>query len=153
MTPTPITLTNAELRAILAARYPFAFGLVLDSDYNIPTDASFSTFCDELAAELLAKYGDRWRDFFDCDNFALEALVLACRKHWIARYQNNHGNAQGVAIGVLGYLTRPDDGTSGHCIALRVDDQRQVREFEPQNRQPLPLTPEQCASAFFYLVS
>lgn len=146
-----LTLTAAELRAILAAKYPAAHCVILDATYNVPTADAIAVFNRELSAHLFEQYGDRWQSYFDCDNFALEAVVLACRKHFVARQAGN-GSAEGIALGLLGFLQTPGDPTTGHCICFWVDSEKQVHEFEPQNRQPLPLSPAQCASAFFCFV-
>lgn len=153
MSDAPLIFTQAELRDILAAKFPFAFGMCLDSNYNVPTAASIDVFNRELGAKLLEDYGDKWKEFFDCDNFALEAIVLAYRKHWRARYFDGKGSAQGVAVGLLCFRQNPNDINSGHCVAFWVDSEKTVHVFEPQNRQPLALTIDQCASAFFYFVS
>lgn len=147
----PLTLTALELRLLLAARYPAAYLAVLDGTYHVPAAEAIETFNRELAAHLFEQYGDKWQTFFDCENFALEAVVLACRKHFIAR-QSGNGTAEGIALGLLCFQQIPGDATSGHCICFWIDADRQIHEFEPQNRQPLPLTPAQCASAFFVLV-
>ncbi len=152
MSDTATLLTDADLRTILARRFPLATGIALDRDYNVPTDSAIATFYKEFAAELFDKYGDRWQEYFDCDNFALEALALACRKHWIARYAGN-GSAQGIALGILCYRIDPANPNSGHCVNWYIGTDRQVHVFEPQTRQPLALTTDQCASAFFWFCS
>jgi hypothetical protein len=150
--PSPaLQLSALDLHEILLARYPGAARFILDRDYNVPTDAAFALFKQELADDLLAKFGGQWQEFFDCENFALEALTLAARKHWQAR-RDGRGNAQGVAIGLLCFLQRPFDGASGHCLNFRVHPDRTVTEFEPQDRRDLTLTPEQCESAFLALL-
>ncbi len=139
-------IAGNELARIARARYPGAYIRCLDADYNIPTDESFGVFCKELARELFEKYGDKWREYFDCDNFTFDALALAYRKHFVARW-NNVGSAQGVALGLLCFRVKPDDWQTGHCIVTRLTPSRQLEEFEPQNRQTYPLTSLQCASA------
>jgi hypothetical protein len=148
----PLTLTAVELREIMAMRFPFANGIPLDRDYNVPSETAITTYFKELASELFDKYGDRWQEYFDCDNFSIEALALACRKHWIARYAGN-GSAQGIALGILCYRLDPANPSSGHCVNWYIGTDRQVHVFEPQTRQPLALTTDQCASAFFWFCS
>ena len=147
----PLTLSALDLRALLAARYPFAALITLDGTYNVPTPDAIEVFNRELAAHLFEQYGDKWQTYFDCDNFALEAVVLACRKHFVAR-QAGSGTAEGIALGLLGFQLTPGNPASGHCICFWIDAEKQIHEFEPQNRHPLPLTPAQCASTFFVLV-
>lgn len=149
---TALVISARDLRAILAERYPFAYSVVLDADYNVPSAAGIEKFNDELRAHLFKEYGDKWETFFDCDNFALEAMALACRKHWISRRAGN-GSAQGIALGIFCYRLKPTDLASGHCAAFWIDSDRVIHEFEPQNRQPLALTPEQCATVFFCFCS
>jgi hypothetical protein len=139
-------LPASELRAILSARYPFAYLAILDADYTVPSVAGIGQFNNELASHLFSQYGDKWQEYFDCDNFGLEAVTLACRKHWVAR-QAGHGSAQGIAFGLLCYRQIPADLSSGHCINWWLDADKQIHEIEPQTRQPLTLTPEQCATA------
>jgi hypothetical protein len=146
--PEALTLSESEVRAIIAERYPYSYSVVLDSTYNVPTQAAIEKFNSELGAHLLREYGDKWQTFFDCENFSLEAVVLSCRKHWIARRAGN-GSAQGVALGLLCYRLKPGDVTSGHCACFWIDAERTIHEFEPQNRQVLPLTDEQRATVFF----
>jgi hypothetical protein len=147
-----LTLTASELRGIMATQFPFAYGAVFDGDYNVPSIGGVDVFRKELGALLLDYYGDKWETFFDCDNFGLEAITLACRKHWIARKEGG-GNAQGIAWGILGFKLIPEDPTSGHLVSVWVDAEKKVHVFEPQNRKDLVLTENQCASAFFYLFS
>lgn len=143
-----ILLPASQLRAILRVRYTSAAIFIADGDYNIPTDESFKAYLEELRSELLEKYGDRWRDFFDCDNFALEARALANRKHYLARI-GGHGSAQGVALGSVAFLADPTDAKSGHEVNWRITPRLEIEEFEPQTRRnPLNLTAKQCASAW-----
>jgi hypothetical protein len=146
--PDPSAIIHGtELSAIARARYPFAYCRSLDKDYNIPTESAFSTFKTELGRVLFDLYGDKWYEFRDCENITFSALELAFRKHFIARHAGV-GNAQGVTLGLLCFDTVPTDWNTGHCIATRLmPDRRTLQEFEPQNRQPFPLTPAQCASA------
>lgn len=150
--PAVLNLPASELRAVMAARFPFAYGVVLDTDYNVPTPEAVDIFRKELGALLLEYYGDKWQSFFDCDNFGLEAMTLACRKHFIARRAGG-GDAQGVAWGLLGYKTDPTDINSGHLVSVWIDAEKNVHVFEPQNRTDLTLNDDQCASAFFYFFS
>lgn len=137
------------LRELVRTRYPYAFIAAFDADYNIPTDESFLLFLKELSRRLFELYGDKWQEYFDCDNFVLEALALASRKHWTAR-QNNTGSAQGVSIGGIVVTSLK------HALCVRVRstaDGLALEEFEPQNRQSVHLTPDQCASVsvvFFF---
>jgi len=142
-------LSSLQVEIILGVKFQNAKGFVLDKDYNVPSDASILPYLAELREELFAKYGDKWQDYFDCDNYALEAIALAYRKHFIARQAGN-GSAQGVAVGLLCYHPTP---TTGHCVNFWIDAENEVNIFEPQTRQPIVLTNEQCASAFFYFVS
>ena len=146
-----LTLSALELRVLLAARYPFAHLITLDASYNVPAADAIDAFNRQLAAHLFDQYGDKWQTYFDCDNFALEGVVLACRKHFIAR-QAGSGSAEGIALGLLGFQLTPGNPASGHAINFWVDAKKQIHEFDPQNRHPLPLTPAQCASAFFVFV-
>lgn len=146
-----LLLSSTDLADILRMRYPFAQVWVLDKDYNVPTQAAVNVYFKELASVLFETYGDKWREFFDCDNFTMEAITLAYRKHFLARFAGK-GNAQGVAIGLLVFRTVPTDLLTGHCIAFWVDGDKQVHEFEPQNRLANPLTPAQCLSASLCLV-
>lgn len=136
-----ITLTQSEYRAILKARYPNAYIVLLDSSYNIPTDLAIETFRDELADHLRGAYGDKWESFFDCDNFSLEAIVLAYRKHYLAR-KAGAGSAESVTIGLLCYTL------GSHALTFRLQPDRSVTEFEPQNRRDVLLTKLQCESAW-----
>jgi len=147
-----LKLTLPELTAILRGRYPNAFLRVLDQDYNVPTQAAVDNYMKELSSHLFDLYGDKWETYFDCDNFSLEAITLAYRKHFISRFRGN-GNAEGIAFGLLTFTIKPFDFATNHCIAFWVDGDRNVREFEPQNRLPLPLNPLQCATASFAFVS
>lgn len=144
--PPLLTIPGVELAAIARSRYPFAYVRTLDTDYNVPTEDAFSRFTGALGSRQLSKFGDKWREFFDCDNFTFEAVALAQEWHFLARMRAE-GNAQGVALGLLCFNVRPVDFTTGHCIAVRLNAARQLVEFEPQNRQPLPLTSDQCRSA------
>lgn len=137
-----LKLTQSELRQLLKKRYPSATIILLDVDYNVGTDAAFDVFCHELWTKLLAEYGDKWETFFDCDNFALEAIVLAYRKHYLAR-KAGKGSAQSFAFGIVCYTE------GSHALNWRVLPDLSVTEFEPQTRKQLQLTPSQCNSAWF----
>jgi len=139
-------ITHNELYLILRTRYPNAYIRLLDGTYNIPTEDSFKEYLKELGRHLFALYGDKWQEYFDCDNFTLEAIALAYRKHWIAR-QENKGNAQGVTIGAIVV-----DGLK-HALNVRVKGDKSVEEWEPQTKQPVILSSAQCASVSLVLFS
>lgn len=143
---TVVSISSSELWRMLKHRYPFASVFVADGSYNVPTETAFDGFRSELANHLLELYGDKWHEYFDCDNFALEALALANRKHYVAR-REGRGTAQGVAFGQLAFLQDPADPRSGHAINVRLTPDLRLVEFEPQTRKDLTLTPEQCSSA------
>ena len=141
-----ITLLQSDLRKLLRARYPGATIVLLDTDYNVSTDAAFEQFKGELWNLLLVAYGDKWETFFDCDNFTLEAMALAYRKHYLAR-KAGKGSAQSLAFGMVCYTE------GSHAMAWRVKPDLSITEFEPQNRSELQLTPSQCASAWLVFAS
>lgn len=147
-----LVLSALETRGLLQARYPFAQIQVFDADYNVPTEEAVEVYKRELTQHLFDLYGGKWQEYFDCDNFSLEAICLAYRKHWVAR-QAGKGNAQGVAFGLLCFRTVPADLRTGHCICFRIDRNRNIIEWEPQNRLNTPLTPEQCATVWFAFLS
>jgi hypothetical protein len=140
-----LVVSGSELMMLLRQRYPSAYIRPLDADYNIPTEDAFNSYLKELGHRLFELYGDKWQTYFDCENFTLEALTLAYRKHWIAR-QANKGSAESVAIGAITI------DSLGHALCFRLDPSKRIREFEPQNRQPVNLTSDQCASVSLVLL-
>lgn len=146
-----IVLQTDELLRLLRARYPFAFIRPMEASYNVISDESFDSFRTEFANHMVSVCGNQWYEFYDCNRFAFEAYTYSARKHYVARL-NGHGVAQGVAFGTLSFLQDPFDYSSGHCINWRVRPDLTIREFEPQTRRDLTLTPAQCASAWHLVV-
>lgn len=142
----------SELVALLRARYPYAVHNIFDASFNIPTEASFGAFRDELRDHFRRTVGDKWEEFFDCDNFAFAALAFAGLKHLTAR-KAGHGSAQGVAFGVVCFHTTPGDRSTAHAVNVRLRPDKTFIEFEPQTRLDLVLTKPQCDSAWFTLWS
>jgi hypothetical protein len=139
-----LEFTQAEILAILSARYPVALLDCPDASYNVPSSGSMDRYLQELADWLKSAYGDQWADYHDCDNFALTALELANRKHYLAR-KAGRGSAQGIAIFMINF--RPGAaGTGYHRVNLWIDSVGRIHEFEPQNRLPLVLDLTQCLS-------
>lgn len=131
----------AELGLILRQRYPFAMQMPpLDASYNIPTEDSFDLFRKELWSTL-----QEWSDFWDCDDFALDAMVLAHKWHRLAR-RAGKGNAQSAAFGFLIYRIDPANLATTHAVNWRLDGNKRVREFEPQRTTDLTFTHSQCES-------
>ena len=140
-----VVVGGPEFQLLLRQRYPNAYIRPLDADYNIPSEESFDVYLKELGRRLFELYGDKWQTYFDCENFVLEALTLAYRKHWLA-YRNGEGSAQGVAIGLVIV------DSLQHALCFRLDSNKRIREFEPQTRETLTLTETQCASVSLVLL-
>ncbi|RRJ96860.1 hypothetical protein Ga0100231_024140 [Opitutaceae bacterium TAV4] len=119
---------------------------VLDSSYDpVPFD-DMPKFFGELADMLNRICGDRWKEFFDCDNFALAAVFLASWKHYKSRW-DGYGKGEGCPIGVLCYRTDPTDPTTGHAVNVAFTD-RGLFVFEPQRREFFSLNQAQKDSAW-----
>lgn len=136
-----VSVSSAELGLLLRQRYPFAMQMPpLDATYNIPTEESFDAFRKELWSRL-----EHWADFWDCDDFALDAMVLARQWHRLAR-RADKGNAQSVAFGFIIYRIDPANLATTHAVNWRLDGNKRVREFEPQRVSDLQFTQAQCES-------
>jgi hypothetical protein len=137
------SLTSSELYAIIRQRYPYAqVAPITDNMFNIR---------DSLKRLLFDLYGLKWETYFDCDNYACEAYTLANRWHYLAR-QRGQGNAEGVAFGMIKFLSQPGIPTSAHQINFRVTGKKEIKEFEPQTCLDQDLTIAQCNSvSFVYL--
>ena len=133
-----------DLRARLLERYPLSYlnAQILDATFEPLPLADLATFGDELATQLWCDLPDGWKDYSDCDNFAMEAQALACRKHFQARHQFT-GKGEGVAFGQITY-TRDAGGI--HRINVLLGDDGDLHEYEPQQQRVVTLSPAERAT-------
>lgn len=138
-------LTAQELRARLLERYPLS-GLnaqILDATFEPVPLVDLPWFSRELEGELAGALPAGWQEWSDCDNFALEAQRLACRKHYLAR-RNWRGTGEGVAFGQISYVR---DAGGAHRINLLLGDDGAWHEYEPQTQRVITLSAAERATA------
>lgn len=110
-------LSALRVHQELAVLFPAARVIsVSDATYNVVTEGAVKRFLQELTAALWEEGITAWHPFFDCDNFALEAWALACRKHRAAGMAGMPV-AEGVAFGVYSFNVNGEAG-QGHRRAL-----------------------------------
>ena len=131
-------ITAQNLRARLLERYPLSYlnAQILDATFEPVPLADLAAFGKELAERLWEDLPDGWQTWSDCDNFALEAQGLACRKHFEARH-SKLGAAEGVAFGQISY-TR--DAGGAHRINVLLGDDGELHEYEPQMQREFVLS-------------
>ncbi|AHF94016.1 hypothetical protein OPIT5_03775 [Opitutaceae bacterium TAV5] len=139
-------ITAQQLHDQTRAVFPNAQVSVLDASYDpVPLDGT-GQFFGELEDMLNKVCGDAWKDYYDCDNFALAAVFLGAWKHYRARLLNL-GSGQGCPIGILCYRTDPANPATGHAVNVVYTD-RGLFVFEPQRREFFSLSQAQKDSAW-----
>lgn len=150
------TLSRVRAFELLRKDFPGAQVVLQDNSYNVVTEESVVSFASELREDLRANgyhYSRRW----DCDDFALQALALARRKHAEAARQGFVGLAEGPLVGLLHF-----DCSGGAHAALAIYlcglpswgpaiESWEWYVFEPQTGKLRMMTDAERRSTTFFL--
>lgn len=143
-------ITFKELKKKVRQEFPRAAWKGMDADYLSPKkdwvagDLYFKNFYSWLWANNL----DKWKEHWDCDNFAFAFYTFAqvCHARSMDKLKKAD-RAQGLAIGVMCYKMQ----TGGYHAINVVYTEGELCGFEPQNGKYVNLTQEERDSCYFVL--
>ena len=138
-------LTSDQLSDELATMFPnikaWSFS---DATYAVVARESVHALGKFLARTLFGFRVMGWQTFFDCDDYARLAHVLACIMHRKARASNRGPEAEAPAFGQIWYV---QDGTGAHAVNW-VRTEQGIELWEPQNQTFLGCSPVERRSAW-----
>lgn len=138
-------LTSVKLSEELHEMFPgvkaWAFS---DTSYAVVKRESVGALGTFLARTLFGFRVMGWQTYFDCDDYARLAHVLACIMHRKARASNKGPDAEAPAFGQIWYV---QDGTGAHAVNW-VRTEQGIELWEPQNQRFLACTAGERRSAW-----
>lgn len=143
-----MVLTRPDVLDELRELFPKAMVYALDLSYAVVSEVSLVTFAAELAEDLKAARVMGWDDQYDCEDFAIAALHLAKRKHWLAGAAGIT-TAGAPTVGLLLYLQDGRPGM-GHAINI-VRTRAGWSAWEPQTQKLFELTTAERGTAWMVM--
>jgi len=140
-------LSMYDVLKLMNAQVPSNVKSVLSDKFYITLTERFIS--DSVGGEtfqFLTKGSFKYKqDSFDCDDFALTAVVLARREHF---HLTREDRPVTILFGEFYYIQ--DGGTEGHAINCFITPDKRVNFFEPQKNQIIHLTENEIKSCFFW---
>ena len=132
----------SEIKRVIKESLPNAKINIADGTYASPATRWLTgNFYTNLYLPWTKKNGlSKWRDQFDCDNFAYLYFVFAQICH-----AKSGRKEEGLAVGVMYYMT--DDG-GGHAINFVVS-KGEFKAIEPQSGDIVKLSEDERNSCWF----
>jgi len=138
-------LTSDQLSDELATMFPnikaWSFS---DATYAVVARESVHALGKFLARTLFGFRVMGWQTFFDCDDYARLAHVLACIMHRKARASNKGPDAEAPAFGQVWYISA---AAGGHAVNW-VRTEQGIELWEPQTQQFIGATDAERKSAW-----
>lgn len=152
-------MKSNQLLTLVRSNLKNAKVFLTDSDYGIP-DSNW--FQNDLYEKLFYNWLVRnnlpnWKDYHDCDNFAVLLWVFSMICHAKTMRQRRLqglSTFEGIAVGIMFYTsqgTGAEDEGVGHAINFVATSPTNISFFEPQNGKWLNLTQKEKDSAWFAL--
>jgi hypothetical protein len=147
----------SKLNSIIRSNLPDARLRITDGSYSAPRiEWMLDSFYKKLFHKWVKKNKmDMWRQYWDCDNFAMLYFTFAQICHANTQLLNEKkgksGMTQGLTVGVMFYEIGGDP-KKAHAINFVIDKDNIFHAIEPQTGKKLPLTKKEKASCWFALV-
>lgn len=132
---------SEELHKMFPAVKAWAFS---DQSYAVVSRESVHALGRFLSRTLFGFRVMGWQTYFDCDDYARLAHVLACIMHRKARASNQGPDAEAPAFGQVWYRQAR---TGAHAVNW-IRTEQGIELWEPQTQAWLDASPEELRSAW-----
>jgi hypothetical protein len=139
-----LVLTEELMHAELAQAFPNAVAACSDKSYAVVARESVAALGTFLGRTLFGFRVVGWESYFDCDDYARLAHVLACIMHRKARESGKGVNAEAPAFGQVWY----EQGLRNSHAVNWVMTEQGIEMWEPQNQRFIAATAEERESAW-----
>lgn len=141
----PHIMSGNDLAVLLHAEFPNAMQHIADLTYARVTRTGVTRLHSFMGKHLWTFRITGWATYFDCDDYARLAHVLAAVMHRKGRRQNVAPDAEAVAFGQVWYMI---DNGGGHAINWVVTE-RGLETWEPQTGRFTDLSRDERRSAWY----